>query len=758
MKRLNLTKLITITSLLLLLACDRYEIYEKPSYLTGKLYTQLSSIENIETFKYCVELTGVDSIIDVSGYYTLMAPTDSAFDIYLAKKGYASVDDMPISELENLVNYHILQGGFTPEQLVTLSSTGWIDPTNTSGNADAFKRETLLQPENKLYSIRKATSAEYDDQIVLPTSEFANAEYSIYSAIRKYTPFFHESYFNLGDFTSEDFNFYFDRTFESGYIYYADAKVLGSSMTGADTPAENGFIYSIDRVVEPLMSVEELFLSGYKGYSFDNMLNRIYAKSIVEINEEATKSQVGYEDGRAVNLYDVDYEYSSGLMFDIASESTRESYIGKSYERPRISSTHNGMIALDDAQYTTVLDGLLQGGDYYSAISEAEYFIYEELLNAYMFREPIVYSKLKEGYYTSNNDYLKFDDSQIDFTYYSSNATVVGLKEPFVPNVFTSVTGALYMKPANSLMRRVVDYTGFDQMLKNPLTNYTFFPLYNSPNDDLATSDSSIIVETGTTTTFKYYSQNEDKLISINGDLPTLILNHISEESIENKSDVEFLKTLAGHYIRIDHTNSTVGGADRSTYTYQGTDKIDIPLPEAEVFTNGEVYPVSTWFELPSSTLAGTISGIGPDFMDYLKLTGIVDDYGMLTINALENYTVFVPSQAALSALDTVGMSMDELKSILLNHFIADEILFTDNDFTGGDYTTLSGQRVNLTPSRDAIIIKQIDGTDITTISEDFTTSNLMSKRDLEFNESSIGDDATNGVVHACNTVLILNN
>lgn len=738
-------------------ACDPYQIYEKPDYLTGKLYTELGTLDNVEIFKYCIEKVGLDSVIDVSGYYTLMAPTDSAFEIYLAANGYASVDDIALHKLEQLVRYHILQGGFTPEQLISLSSTGWIDSSNSGAKTNTYKRETILQPDNKLYNIRKASNSDQDDQLVLSGSLYSDAEYQIFSAIRKYVPIHFQSYFDIGDFNAEDFDFYFDRSFESNYLYYADAKILGSNRDGVDNPAENGFIYTLDRVVEPLLNVEDVIISKPNGNSYDKILSSIYTKSKVVINEEATKDQVGYEDGLATNLYDVSYEYNDGLKFDIASEGTRESYIGKPYERPYIASTHNGLYLINDVDYDAMLGSFVGKPNYYSRISDLEPYVYDEILNAYMSRELISHSKLKTGYYSENYDYIKEDESNVEFAYYGSNATVIALKTPFVPDVFTSVVAALYLQPRYSLMRRAVVSKGFQQMLKNPQQSYTFFPLYNSVIDNSSTTDSSLMVNSETSIQFNYYERNEEKSISLNADLPTLILNHISEESVDQKSDVEFLQTLSGHYIRIDHTNNIVEGASTTTYGYMGKDPYPIQLSQPERFDNGDVYPVSTWFELPTSTLEGVVAGLGSQFMVLLKYVGLVNSFGELLINPLENYTVFVPSNVALNSLDTASITKDELKSILLNHFVPSYLIFTDNDFEHGNYMTLSGRRLLLSPARDVIQLAQNDGTAITMIQESNGLTNMMSKRDLEFNTSSIGDDITNGVVHLCNQVLILN-
>ena len=75
---------------------------------------------------------------------------------------------------------------------------------------------------------------------------------------RKYAPIFFKEYFDIYDLKTDDYAFYFDRPIEGADdIYFAGAKVIGDEIF-----AENGFVYNIDRVVDPLQNAYELLEYG----------------------------------------------------------------------------------------------------------------------------------------------------------------------------------------------------------------------------------------------------------------------------------------------------------------------------------------------------------------------------------------------------------------------------------------------------------------------------------------------------------------
>ena len=90
------------------------------------------------------------------------------------------------------------------------------------------------------------------------------------------------------------------------------------------------------------------------------------------------------------------------------------------------------------------------------------------------------------------------------------------------------------------------------------------------------------------------------------------------------------------------------------------------------------IFPTGLVFQHPRLYLK--ISSSYPAFQNLLKKAGLTRDkeYRYTFISDNENYTVFVPTAAALAAYNTDTLTTDELKKFLLMHFVQGDIMFTD--------------------------------------------------------------------------------
>ena len=84
-------KQLILISLLVLLffACKKdFVKYDRPTWLAGKLYTQILTKPELSTFAELLHVSGYDTIIDVSGSYTVFAPSNDAFTKYFQDNPY----------------------------------------------------------------------------------------------------------------------------------------------------------------------------------------------------------------------------------------------------------------------------------------------------------------------------------------------------------------------------------------------------------------------------------------------------------------------------------------------------------------------------------------------------------------------------------------------------------------------------------------------------------------------------------------------
>jgi uncharacterized surface protein with fasciclin (FAS1) repeats len=202
-------------------SCNKFEEiekYQRPEWLIGKVYEQISKDPELSLFAKCIADVGYDSIINRTGTYTVFAPNNTAFESYLSDNGLGSVEDIQDEEKERLVKFHIVQMPWNREQLQGLSSKGWINVNDLSNNKPfAFKRQTLLKNENKSYPVKVEKDAGLIYETIVPEAE-ADESRIVYSNSRKYAPIYFDGFLSAAQLNGEDYSFYFDRSYAAGNI------------------------------------------------------------------------------------------------------------------------------------------------------------------------------------------------------------------------------------------------------------------------------------------------------------------------------------------------------------------------------------------------------------------------------------------------------------------------------------------------------------------------------------------------------------
>ena len=101
--------LLPILIAVLLFGCkkgyDKYWSKENPK--TGFIYDKVKNDPNFTTFAAGLERADLVKYVNVSGLYTVFAPTNDAFQKYFQKMGYSSINDVPMNTLFSMLSYHI---------------------------------------------------------------------------------------------------------------------------------------------------------------------------------------------------------------------------------------------------------------------------------------------------------------------------------------------------------------------------------------------------------------------------------------------------------------------------------------------------------------------------------------------------------------------------------------------------------------------------------------------------------------------------
>ncbi len=570
----------------LLTGCENLsdqDIYKRPAWLPGKLYTTVSVQENMTMFTECLRLTGLNKILDVSGSWSVFAPTDEAMKQFLAENHYASISAIPLDELEKITEFHIIQNPWSLQQLRSLGVNGWKTGDDNKSNPYAFKRETMLRNPAEKYWIKRAKNK---DMIVLD-STVSDGYKKVFVQSRKYVPIFYDEYLKINGLTSEDYRFYFGRAFEPGNVYYAGAKIIKS-----DILAENGFVHIIDKVVNPMRNGKELLEKEMPGETYKLFTEMVYwYYPDFEFNKEATLNQPEVRLGGLVDtLWDLNY---AGLAFDLHSE--------RIYNFNQTLIRHNGLYAPTDDAFSEFIDGTLTAKSGFPHWANhkslppdiVKIIVAQNFKSTPLFPSTVQYQEI----FKKGNRYRQNEESVIRKEF-GSNCTFIGLNTYIPDRVFTSVTGPVFCRPNYSIFRRALLYSGAIDAIANHAGELHFFPI----PDYALIGDSSLIINWINKDADIYNFQVLNKLTrqveSVGtGTLRNWILNQVGISTTGVSAGTETIRTLGGKTITWDHTNNTIRGSYPCTAGYK-SDIVKICTPGSmdEPADNGKTWSVGYWF------------------------------------------------------------------------------------------------------------------------------------------------------------------
>jgi uncharacterized surface protein with fasciclin (FAS1) repeats len=734
--------------------------YQRPEWLAGKLFTQMQQYPELSTFAKCLQLSGYDSIINTSGSYTVFAPDNNAFELYFQNHpSYQSVEDIPLQELMSLVKYHVVQNPWSTDQLKSLDVYGWIDSTDINNDEPrGYKRVTLLKDKDRNYGV----TSNLEENLIIVDTLNTSWYRKQYTDSRKYAPIFFSEYFSIYDLNpTTDYSFYFDRPFDNP----ADMYYVNGRLTTSNIFAENGFIHIIDRVVEPLKNAFQI-LNTSPDHSYKRFLNLVNTFPSFIFNVDRTNDQPGAAQGEVVDsLFDITYPE---LTFDITNEKTKAPSGTMGLPGNVSIRYHHGLIAPTDAAFDEFVAEYLAGPGKWGNITEAPLHIRRMMANSNMASGPVYPTDFARGFLNGENDMITVDPSTIVQKEYGSNCTFIGVNKMIVPRAFKSVTGPVYLQRGYSRIMYAIEASGLLPALKRENQNYMLYV----ESDANMRLDSSFFYDAATEqfTTFLVSETSAQEVPLTTNDLRTLILNHIGTEYPLGIARKEFIKNLAGNFIIVNNQTNEVSGIAPTTFGYKGLNIVNvIPRQISVNADNGKTYDIANMFNFSAPTLFLKISGSYPAFHNLLKKAGLTKDkeYRYTFISENENYTVFIPNDAALSAYGTDTLNTDELKKFLMMHFVQGNIMFTDGKMPAGYYETTRIDeksttyttiytKIHIEPGIDLISFPDKQGANYLTVNESAKT-NIIAARALGTGTEAYPMILSNAVIHEIDKVLLFN-
>lgn len=737
------------------------EKYRRPDWLAGKVYSQVADNETLSTFAKCLRLVGYDTIINVSGSYSVFAPNNEAFSAWLLSKQYANVEAVPKEELLRLVKYHIIQNPWSKSQLRSLDIYGWIDTMDVNNNLPkGYKRQTLLFEKNQKYGI--VTRSSNDGFSIVDTLN-SNWYRRVLTDSRKYAPFFYNEFFSITNLKSSDYEYYFNRPFIGGNdVYFCGARTIGNEIF-----AENGFVHIIDKVVDPLLNAYELLNRKNQPNNYSDYLNLVNRFPFFMYDSRATKAQPGADLGLKVDsLFNVSY-YE--LAFDILNEKADPPKGVSGLPGNVTIRYHHGMLAPTNEALSDLVKKYISVPNGWGSLDLAPRHIRRIIANTHMSYQPVYPSDFTKGFYNGELDNITLNESSVVERQYGSNCTFIGLNTALVPRAFSSVTGPVYLRPGYSTNMYAIERVALLPALKRKDKDYMLFVL----NDTKLAIDSSLVYNPNPLRReFYVYAKTGAKAVRIllsNNDIRTLLMNHVCLEQPKRLARKEFLLNMSGSYIIVNNSTNEVSGSAKTTEGFQGyVEAPNYPRKVSENADNGTTYEIDNWFNFSSVNIYSNIKTRFPLFFKLLEQEGYAKATTQTITFLSENdvYTLFAPSDEAMKSFNIAGYTKEELENIIKSHFVQGKIIFTDGNKPSGYYETLKLDKrstefskfytqIYIETSPDFIKIKDKSGVPFTSIEESEYT-NIISGKDVSATTTAIFKNIfDNAVIHKIDRVLI---
>jgi uncharacterized surface protein with fasciclin (FAS1) repeats len=551
-------------------------------------------------------------------------------------------------------------------------------------------------------------------------------------------------------------------------MFFADAKLIRDEIF-----AENGFIHTVDRVVEPLKNANEILRSTTDQNDYSKFLDLVNKFPALVWNKDKTNDQPGADMGLVVDsLFDLTYPL---LTFNITSEKTKAPAGGVGLPSDVTIRFHHGLMAPTNAAFDEFINQYIVGPNQWGSLANVPIKIQKIIANSYFSINPFYETDLQKGFSNGELDIIRLDNAAIVQKEYGSNCTFLGLNRAIVPRAFKSVTGPVYRQTGYSFLMNAIEYSGMLPALKREGIQYALFvvpdarlkedsTLYFFPKYSNISADRFLAFQ-------RYNQGNKTYALSAN-DLRLLFLNQVTIETPKGTARKEFLKTLAGNHIIWDNVNGTVTGTSPSTNGYASGEKVDIkPVKISTDTDNGDTYSANTFFSFTVNTLYTLISTDFKDFHGLLVKSGLAleKQYRYSFVSDNQFYTVLAPTKEALDAANAWDLEGEELIKFLKLHFITGELIFTDGKLAPGYYETACSipatttspahnVKVYIEPGIDEITIPAKNGDSFVTVNESDKTNKIAS-RDLNPSGTvaNFKNSISTAVVHSTDKALLLN-
>ncbi|MFM2293417.1 MAG: hypothetical protein RIS29_3230 [Bacteroidota bacterium] len=700
----KLLKLSGLLSLILILTVrcsnDKDAYFLRPGWLEPPIYDVLKEKGHFTNYLKCVDKTLYSSVLQGAGLYTVFAPNDSAFNVFLTKNGYNSIADIPDSTVEKIVSYSICYSTYTLDSLGVRGGYKYKTQYYALPYRDAeFNNEWVVDQ-----TMENGWTTAYNNYKFLPT--FTNAFFSS----------------NTPALTAADYNVFFPN------VTFNGKNVQGGQILNADMRAENGIVHEVSTVNLPLNNIADIIkkpeFSLYRSLvdAKDNYGDYLF-RTYLDINSPTMLKAIQKIMPKE-NIDRVFIKFYTGLNYSL----NLENVLDESGKYTPEKSGYTMIVPTNDALTEYMNLRVLK---YYADAQSLPSDIVQTLIMAHMVPSlvwPANYASSVNG----NGDYLngegntgkQFSQSGISGATLASNGFVYHSSKAISSRIFESVYSELFINPAHK-WANIGFVNNFNSSLREDLQKCSLNG-FMSERYTLITFDDQLLKDDG----FSYNSTDNTFSHSVSGvnannRLTRLLREHVFEglqnnevkseisdfatTGISNEDNWNFTVTSYGDPVRYKNNQMQAAGniEDNSfvnltkindTYLNGTVWKADKPLQYSPRVTgtsdDKKFKELSLWEYLDRARTQNPNVKL---FVDYLQkcIKTYPDDATSTAldgISAEQFYTVLMPNntamQAALSAkvippIDSVGSAFPTAFAraafFINSHIIQGRVLVDDN-------------------------------------------------------------------------------
>lgn len=673
------------------------EYYGRPESLEDPIFQQLEARGNFKNLTALIEKAGYKDILSKSGYWTMMAPNDEAFNTYFQANGISDISKIDTETANKIVRYALIYNAFRLDQLSDYQSskTGWVID-------NAFRRRTAFYDGFQTKTIDgKPTviiGSNRNNRAATGTPFFVTGDSN-----NKYITYFESEYFTAQNLSTTDYKFFYPNK------QYTGANVLGGAMMETDIIAENGTIHEVNEVSLPLVNLDQHLENSSQYSLFHDVLEKYLVTYV--FNQDATNTYHNYT-GKSDNVYVKVWDNT--LPFS----PNNENFV-KLEDNDGQSDAYT-LFAPNNASFEEFIKTVLLKN--FTSLDKLPKNIFQDLFKAHAVAHAVWPSKLV-SYTNALGEELKFNmNTDIKESKVLSNGFFYGTNKVQASNLFYTVYTSAYLDPKFSMATLLFnDGSGYKEIISNINQKYTLFLpsdellkrvgfLYDSNHQYFTyTSPNGTITETGTaarTRLMRYL---------YNGIVPTPNgeLNNLSGSGIIRTGD----PIIPGEYIKWNNNKVYAFGNE-----VLGT---SVSILGHEDRLNGRTYYIDgileysdEWHGLKIQRMAQASGSICTYFFNYLAnstlYTPTGDSKGKINgVNKGTPYTFAIPNNDAIvqavkdgllpgnkttGVPNFVSTTWTQLQKDQVDGFIQRHILIrtvSDDGLSNGLYETLK-QNKNL--------------------------------------------------------------